>query len=101
MLKNNSYPYDVGDAPVSVASSLNEPAKGHDNDERMRVAPECTELGSNPKDPRAEASFGQDLEVADFTVGPRNTEGVAHGAICGMLIEGLEDVSFHFLCVLV
>jgi hypothetical protein len=66
-----------------VATLLDEPVKGHRDDERERVTPESTELGSNPKAPWAEASYGQDLEVTDLIIGPRNTEGVAHGEICG------------------
>jgi hypothetical protein len=45
-----------------------------------------------------EASFDQNLTVTDFVVGPHS---VAHGEICGVLIERLEDVSrrcFVFLC---
>jgi hypothetical protein len=84
-----------------VASPLNVHAKGHHDEERVRATPESAELGSNPKATRAEDIFGQDLEVMDFTLHPRGTEGVAHGQIHSLLIERLEDVSFHFFCIFV
>jgi hypothetical protein len=59
------------------------------------------ELGSNPKAPRAGASFGQGLEVTDFAPGPHGKEGVARGQICSLLIERLEEVSFHFFCIFI
>jgi hypothetical protein len=99
MLEHNSYPRDVGDVPEPVASPLNEPVKGRCNDECTRAIPKDMKPGVNPKAPRAEASFSQDLEVTGFTVGPRDTEDVARSEICGLLIEHLEDMNFLLFCI--
>jgi hypothetical protein len=44
---------------------------------------------------QTEASPIQDLDIVGLNASPRTIEGVAHGQICSLLIERLEDVRFY------
>jgi hypothetical protein len=46
-------------------------------------------------------AFVRETEAGDAAVVPRRSGGVDRGAVCGLLMELLHDVSVRFVCLTV
>jgi hypothetical protein len=72
---------DVGHVLEPERTSEGGPTKDQDDNGRAMVIPGNKELDLIPKVPRVEASSDRDVEVAELTVDPRNSERVSRGEI--------------------
>jgi hypothetical protein len=51
------------------------------------------------ENPQAKMASIRETGAGDIAITPRHSEGIGHNAVCGLLLERLQDVSVCFVCL--
>jgi hypothetical protein len=87
--------------PGHVKARANTEGPGHEKgqvDNQLTVDASTSVMVRDVKDPSSKVAFVCETRATDIAVVLCHSGDVNHGAVCGLLMERLQDVSVCFVC---